>query len=171
MPCSAVTRRLRSWLLWLLFCSLQNMSGLNRHAKQEQVLLDPKNRLVMSYVHITKYLKPSYVLMEQVRADLSECNCTSVMMPSHVIVRSLSPAGGIASCLCLLALHEGDTQRSKTITTHGTLCRSLTSSGRNLLCTQGALRAGGILCMSAWSSWALPLMLLWVVTAPLCPTL
>lgn len=57
----------------LLVC-MQNMSGLNRHAKQSQVLNDPKNRLVTSYVNITQYLKPSFILMEQVTEILRREN-------------------------------------------------------------------------------------------------
>jgi site-specific DNA-cytosine methylase len=45
---------------------LQNVSGLNRHAKQQEVLNDPKNRLVTSYMNLIKYLQPNFILMEQV---------------------------------------------------------------------------------------------------------
>eukprot|EP00775_Hariotina_reticulata_P007661 gene7661-7864_t len=44
----------------------QNVSGLNRHARQDAVLNDPKNRLVTSYMNIIEYLRPNFILMEQV---------------------------------------------------------------------------------------------------------
>eukprot|EP00877_Chromochloris_zofingiensis_P009059 jgi/Chrzof1/4406/Cz14g11270.t1 len=44
----------------------QGVSGLNRHAKQSDVLTDPKNRLVTTYFDLVKFLKPNYILMEQV---------------------------------------------------------------------------------------------------------
>jgi DNA (cytosine-5)-methyltransferase 1 len=45
---------------------VQNVSGLNRHARQDAVLNDPKNRLVTSYMNIIEYLRPNFILMEQV---------------------------------------------------------------------------------------------------------
>lgn len=42
------------------------MSGLNRHAKQQEVLHDPKNRLVIAYMRLIEYLQPSFIFMEQV---------------------------------------------------------------------------------------------------------
>jgi hypothetical protein len=47
-------------------CAVQNVSGLNRHAKQQEVLNDPKNRLVTSYMNLIQYLQPNFILMEQV---------------------------------------------------------------------------------------------------------
>ncbi|KAF8062783.1 CMT3 [Scenedesmus sp. PABB004] len=44
----------------------QNVSGLNRHAKHQDVLHDPKNRLVTSYMGLISYLQPNFILMEQV---------------------------------------------------------------------------------------------------------
>jgi site-specific DNA-cytosine methylase len=45
---------------------LQNVSGLNRQAKQEDIMSDPKNRLVKSYLEMLKQLQPPYLLIEQV---------------------------------------------------------------------------------------------------------
>lgn len=42
------------------------MSGLNRHAKQQDVLGTPKNRLVASYFELMDFLEPKYILIEQV---------------------------------------------------------------------------------------------------------
>lgn len=50
---------------------LQGVSGLNRHAKQSDVLTDPKNRLVTTYFDLVKFLKPNYILMEQVGCSSS----------------------------------------------------------------------------------------------------
>ncbi|WIA20554.1 hypothetical protein OEZ85_004945 [Tetradesmus obliquus] len=44
----------------------QNVSGLNRHAKQQEILNDPKNRLVTAYMKLIGYLQPSFIFMEQV---------------------------------------------------------------------------------------------------------
>lgn len=43
------------------------MSGLNRQAKQEEVLDDPKNRLIKCYLGIVDFLRPNFTLTEQVR--------------------------------------------------------------------------------------------------------
>lgn len=48
------------------FLPQQNVSGLNRHATQQQVLQDPKNRLVTCYLRIVEFLRPRFLLMEQV---------------------------------------------------------------------------------------------------------
>lgn len=42
------------------------MSGLNRHTRQEDVLFDPKNRLVASYMGMIEHHAPPYLLIEQV---------------------------------------------------------------------------------------------------------
>lgn len=42
------------------------MSGLNRQARQEDVLNDPKNRLVACYMGTIEHLQPAYLLIEQV---------------------------------------------------------------------------------------------------------
>jgi site-specific DNA-cytosine methylase len=57
-------------LPWLLFFLSQNMSGLNRQARQEDVLNDPKNRLVACYMGTIEHLQPGYLLIEQVRVCL-----------------------------------------------------------------------------------------------------
>jgi site-specific DNA-cytosine methylase len=46
---------------------LQDVSGLNRHAKQQDVLGTPKNRLVASYFELVDFLEPKFILVEQVR--------------------------------------------------------------------------------------------------------
>jgi len=60
--------------------SPQNVSGLNRHATQQQVLNDPKNRLVTCYLHIVEFLRPRFLLMEQV--GLSACLPVSLCVGS-----------------------------------------------------------------------------------------
>jgi hypothetical protein len=43
------------------------MSGLNRQARQEDVMNDAKNRLVACYLGTVDHLQPGYLLIEQVR--------------------------------------------------------------------------------------------------------
>lgn len=68
----------------------QNVSGLNRHATQQQVLNDPKNRLVTCYLHIVEFLRPRFLLMEQV--------CLGVLL-------------GSGSCLCVVMGGGGQIDR------------------------------------------------------------
>lgn len=42
------------------------MSGLNRQARQEDVMNDAKNRLVACYLGTVDHLQPGYLLVEQV---------------------------------------------------------------------------------------------------------
>jgi hypothetical protein len=51
---------------WCVPLWLQNMSGLNRHTRQEDVMTDPKNRLVASYMGMIEHHAPPYLLIEQV---------------------------------------------------------------------------------------------------------
>ena len=46
--------------------TIKGVSGLNRHARQEDVLGDAKNRLVTTYLHLVALLTPDFILMEQV---------------------------------------------------------------------------------------------------------
>jgi hypothetical protein len=45
---------------------MQNVSGLNRQAKQTDIMNDPKNRLVACYLSLIDHFRPSYLLIEQV---------------------------------------------------------------------------------------------------------
>ena len=44
----------------------QGVSGLNRAAKKEHIFSCPKNRSVGAYLQIVRFLKPAYVITEQV---------------------------------------------------------------------------------------------------------
>ncbi|KAI8463386.1 MAG: hypothetical protein J3K34DRAFT_495628 [Monoraphidium minutum] len=45
----------------------QGISGLNQHRLLVDVLKDPKNRLMTTYMRLVEFLEPNYILMEQIR--------------------------------------------------------------------------------------------------------
>lgn len=47
-------------------CVFVQVSGLNRHARQSDVLGDSKNRLAKTFYEIIDYFLPPFILMEQV---------------------------------------------------------------------------------------------------------
>lgn len=57
---------------------MQAVSGLNRQARQEDILNDPKNRLVASYMGVIEHLQPPYLLIEQVGG----CQVMIVLSPA-----------------------------------------------------------------------------------------
>jgi site-specific DNA-cytosine methylase len=44
----------------------QGISGLNQHRLLSDVLRDPKNRLMTTYMRLVEFLEPNFILMEQV---------------------------------------------------------------------------------------------------------
>ncbi|KIY92332.1 DNA (cytosine-5-)-methyltransferase [Monoraphidium neglectum] len=51
----------------------QGISGLNQHRLLVDVLRDPKNRLMTTYMRLVEFLEPNYILMEQVMDIFKNC--------------------------------------------------------------------------------------------------
>jgi hypothetical protein len=69
---------------------VQAVSGLNRQARQEDILNDPKNRLVASYMGVIEHLQPPYLLIEQVRRSQLCIVTVHLVVTVHLIEQASS---------------------------------------------------------------------------------